>query len=167
VEQHLVRMGEFAVSGIGGATLVTIGLGSCIGLALVDGRVAGLAHVVLPDSTGAKGELEPGKFADTAVPALLEGVTARGAARTRLSAVLVGGASMFSFATATEELDIGNRNAAAVAERLERHRIRITATATGGAKGRTVRVYPDGGLVVAKEAGGMEFELHRSLEVAA
>ena len=44
-----VRMGEIAVSKSPGELLVSLGLGSCIGLALVDRRlgVAGLAHVVL------------------------------------------------------------------------------------------------------------------------
>jgi chemotaxis protein CheD len=160
LDERLVRMGELAASTAGDAVLVTIGLGSCIGLALVDGRVAGLAHVVLPSSNGHKTVAEPGKFGDLAVGALVEAVTAAGAMRSRLSAVLVGGAHMFSFANDPGDLDIGGRNAAAVKAELERLRIPISASALGGAKGRTVRVFPDGGTVVAKEAGGSDFELH-------
>jgi len=46
-------------------------LGSCVAVCLYHPRlrVAGMAHVVLPESTGHQGG--PGKFADTAVPALL------------------------------------------------------------------------------------------------
>lgn len=46
----MVRMGEHAISSKGGAALVSIGLGSCIGLALLDRSrgVFGLAHVMLP-----------------------------------------------------------------------------------------------------------------------
>jgi chemotaxis protein CheD len=154
-------MGEHAATSGAGATLATIGLGSCIGLALVDGRVGGLAHVVLPSSAGHSGD-QPGKFGDLAVPALLEAVLALGAVRPRLTAVLVGGAHMFSFTGGGSELDIGGRNEAAVTEQLKAHGIKIGATATGGNTGRTVRVYPDRGLVVAKEAGGKEFELHRA-----
>ena len=46
----VVRMGELAVSADAGRVLVTLGLGSCIGVVLVDRirRVAGLAHVMLP-----------------------------------------------------------------------------------------------------------------------
>ena len=49
--ETMVRMGELAASAVAGDVLVSLGLGSCIGLALVDRRhgVAGLAHVVLPD----------------------------------------------------------------------------------------------------------------------
>ena len=59
-----------------GDVLVSLGLGSCIGLALVDKRagVAGLAHIVLPACAGA---VDPGtmhKFADHAVPALVDGI---------------------------------------------------------------------------------------------
>ena len=50
----MVRMGELAASAVAGDVLVSLGLGSCIGLALLDRRVgvAGLAHVVLPSSGG-------------------------------------------------------------------------------------------------------------------
>ena len=55
-----------------------IGLGSCIGLALVDRQagVAGLAHVVLPESQRRR-RAGRAKFADLAVPELL--ARARGA----------------------------------------------------------------------------------------
>ena len=64
----MVRMGEMAVAAAETEVLVTIGLGSCIGLALLDQRrgVAGLAHIMLPEA-GATAD-QPGKFADTAVP---------------------------------------------------------------------------------------------------
>ena len=60
----LVRMGELAASSSPGDVLVCVGLGSCIGLALVcrDGRACGLAHIVLPDSGGREGD-RPAKFA--------------------------------------------------------------------------------------------------------
>ena len=45
-------MGEIEVSKRAGDELVARGLGSCIGLALIDREagVAGMAHVVLPES---------------------------------------------------------------------------------------------------------------------
>ena len=94
-----VRMGEIAVSSTRGDVLVSLGLGSCIGLALVDQRrgIAGLAHVMLPEAIPGGGPA--GKFADLAVPALLEQTTALGTTRGALKAVLVGGAQMFSLGT--------------------------------------------------------------------
>jgi chemotaxis protein CheD len=163
--ETMVRMGEYAFSACAGDVLVSLGLGSCIALALLDRRaaVAGLAHVVLPAAEGR--EETPGKFADTAVPALLESVVALGARRARLEAVLVGGASMFSFGGAG--LDIGQRNDAAVREELGRLRIPVAAAETGGSRGRTVRVDVQTGVVTAKAAGDAVVELYPKAMVAA
>jgi chemotaxis protein CheD len=156
--ETMVRMGEYAFSGTAGDMLVSLGLGSCIGLALLDRRaaVAGLAHFVLPAAEGRDGA--PGKFADTAVPALLDAVIGLGARRTRLEAVMVGGASMFSFGG--NGLEVGQRNDAAVREELSKLRIPVAAAETGGSKGRTVRVTVETGLVTAKAAGEAEVELY-------
>jgi chemotaxis protein CheD len=151
-----VRMGEAASSRTRGESLVSIGLGSCIGLALVDRRrgVTALAHVMLPESGAADGPV--GKYADLAVPALIDDVVKLGAQPSSLEAVLVGGAQMFSFGSGPSRLDIGARNDAAVREALAAKRIRVTAAATGGTKGRTIRVHVAGVTVTAKEAGGAE-----------
>ena len=108
-----VRMGEIAVSKSPGDLLVSLGLGSCIGLALVDQRrgIAGLAHIMLPEAIGEGGPI--GKFADLAVPELVAQTVALGTARTSLKAVLVGGAQMFALGGGNS-LDIGVRNEAAV-----------------------------------------------------
>jgi chemotaxis protein CheD len=156
--ETMVRMGEFAFSATAGDVLVSLGLGSCIGLALLDRRaaVAGLAHVVLPAAEGRDGS--PGKFADTAVPVLLDAVLGLGARRLRMEAVMVGGASMFSFGGGG--LEVGQRNDAAVREELAKLRIPVVAAETGGSKGRTVRVTVETGLVTSKAAGEAEVELY-------
>jgi chemotaxis protein CheD len=151
----IARMAEIAVSRYEGDVLVALGLGSCIGIALLDGAslVAGLAHVVLPESR--PGGATPGKFADTAVPELLRQVTGLGARASRLHAVLVGGAQMFS-AGASGALDIGHRNEQAMKAALAAAGIPITTTLTGGNAGRTMRVHIGTGLVTCKQAGGQE-----------
>jgi chemotaxis protein CheD len=152
-----VRMGEIAVSSNPDDVLLAIGLGSCIGLALVDRRrgVAGLAHVMLPEALAGGGPV--GKFADLAVPELVARVIALGASRPMLKAVLVGGAQMFSLGSSAA-MDIGVRNDAAVRDALRKERISIAAAEVGGSQGRTIRVVP-GGAVLSKEAGGAEKEL--------
>src|SRR3954453_22235327 len=153
-----VRMGEVAASAVAGDVLVSLGLGSCIGLALLDRRtgVAGLAHVVLPDSGGSAAE-NPMKFADHAVPELVDRVVANGARRLRLEAALVGGASMF--ATSSGAVEVGSRNEAAVREQLKSLRIPVIAAETGGKRGRTIRVYVETTMVTVREAGGKDHEL--------
>ena len=91
-----VRMGEIEVSSQTGEELVARGLGSCIGLALIDRRVgvAGMAHIVLPEAPN-ESDPEPGKFADLAVPELISQMKRAGAVVRRLDAVLAGGARMF------------------------------------------------------------------------
>jgi chemotaxis protein CheD len=143
-------MGEMKLSGVAGDELVAIGLGSCIGLALVD-RTAGigaLAHIVLPES-GATTE-PVGKFADLAVPELVARVVKAGGRKTMLQAVMVGGAKMFAVGGG---LDIGARNEAAVRAQLQRHGIRVSASDTGGNRGRTARLIV-GSEVTVQEAGG-------------
>jgi len=167
--ETMVRMGELAVSSVPGHVLVSLGLGSCIGLALIDRRmgIAGLAHIVLPQSQGQADE-NPRKFADFAIPQLLGELEALGARKIRLEAALVGGASMF--AVSASSLEVGQRNEAAVRELLEQHRIPVVAAATGGTRGRTVRVQAGTSKIVVREAGGKDTELlaaSRALEMVA
>jgi chemotaxis protein CheD len=155
---RMVRMGELAISNSEGDVLTSLGLGSCIGLAVVDRRAgaAGLAHIVLPATAGAPASGTVNKFADQAVPALLDGLIGLGASRIFMQAFLVGGASMFA---AVSALDVGARNATAVRELLAARRVPVVAEEVGGSKGRTIRVDVSAGAVSVKEAGGERREL--------
>jgi chemotaxis protein CheD len=163
-----VHMGELAISTTPGDELVALGLGSCIGLAVVDRRAgaAGLAHIVLPEAAGRPGPGTPHKFADHAVPALIDGLVEQGASRVFMQAVLVGGASMFGDG-APGALDVGGRNAAAVRSLVAERRIPVVAEAVGGSRGRTITVDVAGGGVTVREAGGAEQALLAPMEVAA
>jgi chemotaxis protein CheD len=145
-----VRMGELAVSSREGDELIAIGLGSCIGLALIDPQagVAGLAHVVLPHAQGSDGP--PSKFGDQVVTEMISHLERAGAVRRRLIAIMIGGARMFSLGAS---LDIGARNVASVRDALKAARIRIHAEETGGSRGRTARVVLGHG-VSSQLAGG-------------
>lgn len=153
-------MGELAVSAVPEEELVSMGLGSCVGVALVDRdrAVAGLAHVMLPTANAAYSA--PAKFADRAVPTLLASVERLGARRAQIVAVLAGGAQMFAGArVGTPGLDLGARNEAAVRAALADAGIPVRAAATGGDRGRTVRVRVGEARVSVKEAGGVEVSL--------
>jgi chemotaxis protein CheD len=146
-------MGELATSSAADDMLVSLALGSCIGVTMVDRRrgIAGLAHVMLPESPAGTGDL--GRFADTAVPELLRRVLSLGALRPRLEVSIVGGAQMFAF---TSEGGVGQRNEAAVRAALQAERLRIQAADTGGSSGRTVRVDVATGDVFVKAAGAKQ-----------
>jgi chemotaxis protein CheD len=153
----VVRMSEIAVSAVPGDELVSVGLGSCIGLALVCRRrgACGLAHVMLPDSGGRAAD-RPAKYGDQAVPELLARLELLGVSRRSLDAVVVGGAQMFADANG---MAIGARNEAAVRAALEHVRVPVVASATGGSTGRTVRVHVATGTVTVREAGDSEVTL--------
>ena len=145
-----VRMGELAVARED-EVLVAVGLGSCVGVALLDpeARVAGLAHVLLPEpSSGREGG--PGRFASTAVPALLEALEAAGAGRDRIVAKIAGGASMFAGLSPNGVGAVGERNAAAVRAALEKLSIPLLGEDVGGSWGRTVYLQAsDGAYIVS------------------
>jgi chemotaxis protein CheD len=154
----VVRMGEIAVSRAPGDVLISVGLGSCIGLALVCRRVraCGLAHVMLPEAAGRDARDRPGKYADHAVPALLAAVGLLGARPATLDAIVVGGAQMFKGSVGME---IGARNEAAVRAALAGAGVRVIAAATAGSLGRTIRVHVADGTVTVREAGAHEVTL--------
>ncbi len=143
-------MGELAVSSRAGDEIVAIGLGSCIGLAMIDrdAGVAGLAHVVLPESLGKPGPAA--KFVDLVVPELLEKMVAAGAVKRRIEALMIGGARVFSVGAS---MDIGARNAEAVRTALKQAGILINTEEVGGNRGRTARIIL-GSDVSSQLAGG-------------
>ena len=83
----LVRVGELHIAH-GSGSLVTIGLGSCVGVALYDDhvKVGGLAHVMLPDVTRGRAEVPPARFASYAITTLIELMSTSGAHRERIRA---------------------------------------------------------------------------------
>lgn len=126
--------------------LQTCGLGSCVGICLWDSKVkmAGMAHIMLPSSSiGKKGN--DAKFADTAIPFLIDKMKKNGADVNRLVAKIAGGAQMFSFSNSSDVMKIGERNTEAVKLYLKNARIRIMAEDTGGSYGRTIEFYADTG----------------------
>jgi chemotaxis protein CheD len=154
-----VRMGALAVSNDPAARLSVIGIGSCVALTIVSPKqhVAGVAHVVLPDSQMAAGRTAPpGKFADTAVPALVERMTQKGADVRLMQAVLVGGAAMFGGRVKSSVMAIGEQNVEALTVALDALGIRVAASDVGGVEGRTLHVDVGEGRVLARTIAGTE-----------
>lgn len=120
--------------------LITLGLGSCVGIAIYDkvDKVGGLSHIMLPDSTLFRREVKVEKFADLAIPKMVEEIT-KGSRNKNLIAKIAGGASMFSFTDETNG-NIGYRNVVAVEKKLKELGIPILGKHTGGNIGRTMIV---------------------------
>lgn len=146
-----VGMAEIKI-GRPGEVLSALGLGSCIGLAAYCRRtkIGGMVHIMLPAAFAGQVVDKPGKFADTGVPALLDAMKQTGAG-TSLTFAYCGGAQVFS-GTGKSGLDIGARNAEAVAALLKGHRIQ--AVETGGNEGRTMTFDPETGIVTVRSVRG-------------
>lgn len=146
-----VGMADYKV-GRAPATIISYGLGSCIGVSLYDPKtkVGGLLHIMLPDSTQSRSNENPAKFADTGLPLMLADVIKLGGSKTRLVAKMAGGAQMFAFANASDIMKVGLRNAEAVKAMLKKEGIRLLAEDTGGNYGRTVQINLETGVYTVK-----------------
>ncbi len=137
------------------SVLTTLGLGSCVGIALYDykRKIIGLAHIMLPSSRIATATTNRAKFADTGIVDLVNGMVALGADRRILVAKLAGGAQMFAFASANESMKIGLRNSEAARMILTDMSIPILSEDTGGNVGRTIELSSEDGRLMVKTIG--------------
>jgi chemotaxis protein CheD len=135
-----VKVADYAVRR-GAHVLATIGLGSCVAIALYDRdtQVGALAHILLPNAAMSRETENPAKFPETIVPVMLEEMRILGA-RTpaRISAKLVGGASMFGQLANGSGINVGERNLSATRQVLGALGITIVAEDTGLDYGRSV-----------------------------
>jgi chemotaxis protein CheD len=156
-----VGIGQLAVSKSPNDVLIAYGLGSCVGMSVYDpaARVAALVHVLLPDSQGkAADSKEPARYADLAVEELLRQMTGMGALRSRLLLKLAGGAAVLGAANAAK-FKIGERNAEAILERIERLGLRAAARDLGGTRGRTLELHVATGKTFVRTAASTAKEL--------
>lgn len=135
--------------------LITVGLGSCIGIVLFDSTnsIGGLAHIMLPDSKAFNNVNNPMKFADLAIPLLLRKIENIGAQKRNLKAKIAGGASMFNFSDKSMIMDIGARNMNSVKSILNELSIPIIGEDCGGNKGRTMIFDTQNGTVQIRTVG--------------
>ncbi len=135
--------------------ITTIGLGSCVGIVLYDAslKLAGLVHIMLPDSTKIKNNQNKMKFADSGIMLLVDEMEKRGVRRSSLKAKIAGGAKMFNFSSTTEMGSIGDKNIAAVHEKLKELGIRIVSEDVGLNYGRTIIFDPDTTELTVVKAG--------------
>jgi chemotaxis protein CheD len=145
VEKVVVKMADYAVGGED-KVIVTLGLGSCVAVSLYDSfsRVGGLVHIMLPENPGDKNTT---KYADTAIPLLINQLEEMGAYRRRLSAKIVGGASMFKAESGESIMKIGERNIEAVEKYLKKAGVEITAADVGKDYGRSMYFFVEDGRV--------------------
>ena len=150
----MVGLGEVKTTQDPAEVLTCLGLGSCVGVGMYDpvAKVAGMAHIVLPSSEG-KPEKAGGKYADTAVPLLLEMMLKRGAIKSRVVVKITGGAQISKAKGLGDAFQIGERNVEAVQAAFDANSMRIKGSDTGGHHGRTMRFSLDTGQTLVTTAG--------------
>lgn len=152
-----VSLGEIRSVHKSSEVLVAFGLGSCVAICLWEPviELALMAHVVLPAS-GGRNDVNPGKFADLALPRMVDQVRSLGGRSERLVVRIAGGASVLAMPGAPPLLQVGDRNVEAVLAVAERLRLHVSARDVGGVRGRTVRLAGASGDVYVRTLGEAE-----------
>ena len=156
-------LGERAISRDPDDTLVAYGLGSCLGVSMVDPitRISGLLHAVPPSAANGLPTSDPNshKYVDSGIEDMLAAVIKEGAVKSRLIVRIVGGANMLISPGMTTSFDIGTRNMDTARKTLQRLNLRITAEEVGGHTGRTVHVYVADSRVTVRVIGEKERDI--------
>ncbi len=154
----MVRVAEIKAA-TGDHVLCTLGLGSCVGIALYDATagVGGMAHILLPSLSLSRHSQAPGRFPQSAIPALIGEMTRLGADPRRLTARLVGGASMFANLNPPGSIQMGDRNVVACREVLSAHGIPVIAEAVGGGQGRSMWFHTADGRIEVRSVGSQVY----------
>jgi chemotaxis protein CheD len=153
-ETVVVGMAEMQIRRYPCAPLSCLGLGSCIALCIYDqlNKIGGIVHIVLPNSENKEG-IAPTKYADTAVPHMINEIVKQGGARSRFIVKLVGGAQLSLAPGLDSVFKTGERNLKETEIALKKEKLSIAAMDVGGNKGRTIRFFLDTGRIVVKSAG--------------
>lgn len=158
-----VGLGEQAVSRDPDDILVAYGLGSCMGVSMVDPvtRVCGLLHAVLPRWTNGMDPMDPAssKYVDSGIEFLLASMIREGANKHRLIVRIAGGANMLVAPGLKNSFEIGTRNIESARITLQRLNLSIKAEDVGGNTGRTVRLYVADNRLTVRVIGEKEREL--------
>jgi chemotaxis protein CheD len=155
-----VSLGEMVISEDPEVILACYGLGSCIGVSAYDpvNRIGAMIHVVLPFGNGIL-ESSPAKYANTAIPHMLQVLEKHGADKNRLIIKMAGGAKILNCIPAGSMLDIGEKNIIAVLEALALHKLSIDNQDTRGNIGRTLFLCIKDGKTTVKTAMNQTIEL--------
>lgn len=141
--------------------ITTLGLGSCVGVVLYDPvvKVAGLVHVMLPDSKVIQNNANKAKFADTGIREMLRVLLKQGARSQYIRAKIAGGAQMFAFHNEKDMIRVGDQNAEAVKKALQELNIPLVASDTGKNYGRTIEFYPENEKLLIKAVGKTQYTI--------
>jgi chemotaxis protein CheD len=153
---HLINVGiaDYGVSS--SPDILRTILGSCVGICIYDSKlkIGGMCHIMLPSIKEQGASLK--KYADTAIPMMVNEMKEQGADAGRMQAKIIGGARMFNVSENSMMGEIGNNNVVKVKEVLDGLAIGIVSEDTGGNYGRTIDFYLDSGMIKIRSMGREE-----------
>ncbi len=156
-------LGERAISRDSGDVLVAYGLGSCLGISMIDPqtKVSGLLHAVLPGALNgtSSNDSNTHKYVDSGIENMLDAMIKEGAIKNRLITRIIGGANMLIAPGMTNSFDIGTRNMESARRTMQRLNLKIAAEEVGGHTGRTVHVYVADSRVTVRVIGEKERDI--------
>ncbi len=158
---HMVGIGEIKIKNNSCDALKVMALGSCVAVIFYAPKlkVAGVAHVALPESSNGNGQVQNkcGYYADSAILTLVNEFKKFGITRNReLIIKLVGGASIMD---PKGTFDIGKRNILAIRKTLWKYKFGALNEDVGENYSRTVTVNINTGRVVVRSPNRGSWEL--------
>ena len=164
--REIVELGEIKVTRNRSVVYVLPSVGSGVAISLYDqqARVGAVAHIILPEAPPGTPTVEetgkPAKFADLAIPILVDEFTKAGGQIRFAMARMIGGAQLFNFGGgAGNTLNTGTRTATAIRSALTQKGIVVDKTDLGGNKPRQMRFIIATGQLFVKAAGDKDYML--------
>ena len=160
-EIQVLESGDVAV-GSRHVVLASSPLGSCVAVALAvpGGRLAGMAHVMLPGRCPNPERTTASKYADDAIDILVDRMTDNGAPVSALHACAIGGANVLE----RDDDTIAADNVRSVLAALARHGIPLVHHDLGGTRRRQMTCDIEFGRVRGTVASGPEVTLWNFME---
>ncbi len=146
----LVNVGISDLKVASSPTILRTVLGSCVGICLYDSktRIGSLAHIMLPTMPPSDSKRE--KYANTAIPMMVEKMKEAGAYCDHITAKITGGSAMFKLKQDSLMMQIGTKNIEETKNVLAMLRIPLLSEDVSGDYSRTIDFYMEDGVVKIK-----------------
>jgi putative nucleotidyltransferase with HDIG domain len=133
LKRHHIAAGNYYLGKSQAMTLEAY-LGTCVAVALHDAKtgIGGLIHLLLPEPISPDSPLGAEKYATTGLPIFLRALHEAGALPKNIRASIAGGALVGTVDDIDLELDIGGRTVDRVMQFIEKEKIPVEQSETGG-----------------------------------
>jgi chemotaxis protein CheD len=147
--EHIVGIGEFAISTKKEDVIKTFALSTCVGIVIydVEKKILAMAHVLLPKAINGNEEDKMAKYADTGIYNLFREMKIKHNCNERhFKITLFGGID----SKAGDIFKVGEKNIAVIKNILDKKNIKYDSTNTGGRLSRTIVAYASSGEIDLK-----------------